>query len=122
MAKTPLFQDLNLMIEVGERVAVIGPNGIGKITLLRTLVGDWTPDEGEVKWSENVRVGYFAQDHAEDFAENLSLFEWMAQWMRETDDDQAVARYSAVLFSRTRSGNRLKCFQAASRGVCFSAN
>ena len=42
----PLFKGLNLMVEVGERIAIIGPNGIGKTTLLRTLVGDLAPDTG----------------------------------------------------------------------------
>ncbi|MFM8332977.1 MAG: ABC-F family ATPase, partial [Candidatus Methylumidiphilus sp.] len=87
----PLFQKLNLTVEVGERVAVIGPNGIGKSTLLRTLVGELTPDAGTVKWSENINLGYFAQDHAADFADGeLNLFDWMGQWKRPADDEQAV--------------------------------
>ncbi len=53
----PLFQNLKLMIAVGERVAVIGPNGIGKSTLLRTLVRDLMPDTGIIKWSENAEIG-----------------------------------------------------------------
>ena len=54
----PLFKNLKMMIAVGERVAIIGPNGIGKSTLLRTLVGDLKPGTGKVKWSENSEVGY----------------------------------------------------------------
>jgi ATPase subunit of ABC transporter with duplicated ATPase domains len=97
----PLFKGLDIMVEVGERVAVIGPNGIGKSTLLRTLVGELPPERGEVKWSENVELGYFAQDHAADFAEELSLFDWMAQWKREGDDEQAVrAVLGRLLFSQ----------------------
>lgn len=97
----PLFKDLNLMIAVGERVAVIGPNGIGKSTLLRTLVGDLEPDTGLVKWSENAEVGYYAQDHAEDFAEDLSLIEWMGQWRKEGDDDQTIrGTLGRMLFSQ----------------------
>ncbi len=53
-----------MMIEVGERIAIIGPNGIGKTTLLRTLVGTegggLNPDSGTVKWSENATIGYYA--------------------------------------------------------------
>ncbi len=97
---TPLFQNLNLMVAVGERIAVIGPNGIGKTTLLKTLVGDLTPDTGTVKWSENAEVGYFAQDHADDFAEDLPLIEWMGQWRKETDDDQTIrGTLGRLLFS-----------------------
>ncbi|MGK3129992.1 ABC-F family ATPase [Pantoea sp. C8B4] len=86
----PLFSKLNLMVEVGEKVAILGANGIGKTTLLKTLVGELTPDNGTVKWSENALIGYYAQDHADDFADDLSVFDWMSQWKQEGDDEQAV--------------------------------
>ncbi len=57
----PLFKNLNLLLEVGEKLAVLGTNGVGKSTLLKTLVGDLQPDSGTVKWSENARIGYYAQ-------------------------------------------------------------
>jgi len=88
--ETPLFDKLDLMAEVGERIAVIGPNGIGKTTLLRTLVGELPHWKGRLKWSENVEIGYFAQDHAADFAEDMSLFDWMNQWAKPSDDEQVV--------------------------------
>lgn len=99
MAK-PLLANLNLMIEAGERVAIIGPNGIGKTTLLRCLAGDLAPDRGEVKWAEKARLGYFAQDHAADFAEDYVLSDWMTRWTREGDDDLAVrGMLGRLLFS-----------------------
>jgi ATPase subunit of ABC transporter with duplicated ATPase domains len=113
----PLFKDLNLMIAVGERVAVIGANGIGKSTLLRTLVGDLTPDTGVVKWSENSEVGYFAQDHADDFAEGISLIEWMGQWRKETDDDQAIrGTLGRLLFSADDINKSVKVISGGEQG------
>ncbi|TEW52027.1 ABC-F family ATPase [Psychromonas algicola] len=85
-----LFKDLNLMIEVGERVAIIGQNGVGKTTLLRTLMGQVELDSGEYKWSENAQLGYYAQDHSSDFEKDQNLMDWMGQWMQEGDDEQAV--------------------------------
>ena len=75
-----LFRNFSLQIEAGERVAIIGPNGIGKTTLLRTMVGDMQPLSGAVRWAESADIGYFAQDHAEDFEYDYTLFEWMSQW------------------------------------------
>ncbi len=96
-----LFSGLDLMIEVGERVAIIGPNGIGKSTLLRTLVGDLTPDHGVVKWSENSRIGYYAQDHSADFADDTTLYDWMSRWGQPSDDEQVIrGTLGRLLFSQ----------------------
>ncbi len=98
---SPLFSGLNLLAEVGERIAIIGPNGIGKTTLLKTLIGELPPQTGEVKWSENVRIGYYAQDHSDDFKSDLSLYDWMSQWKKEDDDEQAIrAVLGRMLFSQ----------------------
>jgi ATPase subunit of ABC transporter with duplicated ATPase domains len=113
----PLFKNLNLMIPVGERVAVIGPNGIGKSTLLKTLVGDLTPDTGIVKWSENSEVGYFAQDHADDFAENMTLIEWMGQWRKESDDDQTIrGTLGRLLFTADDINKSVKVISGGEQG------
>jgi ATPase subunit of ABC transporter with duplicated ATPase domains len=95
-----LFNDLSLQIEAGERVAIIGENGIGKTTLLRCLANDLAPDHGSVKWAEKANIGYFAQDHAADFSKEMLLGEWMQQWTRATDDDQVVrSMLGRLLFS-----------------------
>ena len=96
-----LFAGLNLTVEVGERIAVIGPNGIGKSTLLKCLVGDLEPNTGKVKWSENANVGYYAQDHAADFEERKNLYDWMDQWGKESDDEQVIrGTLGRMLFSQ----------------------
>jgi ATPase subunit of ABC transporter with duplicated ATPase domains len=113
----PLFRNLDLMVEVGERVAVIGPNGIGKSTLLRTLVGELAPDGGTVKWSENADIGYFAQDHAADFATDMTLFDWMSQWKKPGDDEQAVrGTLGRMLFSSDETGKSVKVLSGGEQG------
>ncbi len=85
-----LFHKFRLQIEAGERVAIIGANGLGKTTLLRCLLGEIKLDTGTVKWAENAKIGYFPQDYAAEFAEEWSLFAWMSQWRSEKDDDQII--------------------------------
>ena len=96
-----VFSGLDLSIEVGERVAIIGPNGVGKTTLLRCLMSDLTADAGTIKWSENSTLGYYAQDHAADFAGKQDLIAWMNQWGKERDDEQAIrGTLGRLLFSQ----------------------
>ena len=59
-----LFEHFDLHLRAGDRVAVIGPNGIGKTTLLRILVGELPPDTGSVLYGSNVDVGYYDQQQA----------------------------------------------------------
>jgi ATPase subunit of ABC transporter with duplicated ATPase domains len=114
---TPLFSGLDLMIEVGERIAVIGPNGIGKSTLLRTLVGDLSPDSGTVKWSENAETGYYAQDHAADFAGDMTLFDWMGQWRKPGDDEQAIrGTLGRMLFSQDEINKPVNVLSGGEQG------
>ncbi len=86
----PLLQSLNLILEANQKIAVIGGNGVGKSTLMKLLVGAIKPDAGSVKWAEKAQLGYFAQDHEEDFSEDTTLFDWMKQWSRPGDDDQVI--------------------------------
>ncbi|GIU41510.1 ABC-F family ATPase [Shewanella colwelliana] len=91
--QNPLFKDVNLIAEVGERIAVLGENGVGKTTMLRTLIHDIPQDSGTIQWSENAAIGYYAQDHESDFENDMTLFEWMSQWRKPEDDDQSVRGY-----------------------------
>ncbi|MDQ6951643.1 MAG: ABC-F family ATPase [Mariprofundales bacterium] len=113
----PLFKGLDLMVPVGERVAVIGANGIGKTTLLRCLAGDLEADAGIIKWSENVQLGYYAQDHSADFAEDMSLFDWMAQWKKKEDGEQEVrGNLGRMLFSQNEIKKSVKKLSGGEQG------
>ena len=60
-----LFDGLNLHLRAGERVAVIGPNGVGKSTLLNIVAGKLAPDGGTVVFGSNVDLGYYDQQQAQ---------------------------------------------------------
>lgn len=96
-----LFKNLDMLVEVGERIAILGANGIGKSTLVKTLFGELTPASGHYKWSENASIGYYAQDHASDFDMDITVFDWMSQWQQAGDDEQTVRSVlGRLLFSQ----------------------
>ncbi len=113
----PLFKELNLKVEVGERIAIIGANGVGKTTLLKCLVQELEPDQGTVKWSENVTTGYVPQDRGDDFAKDMTLFDWISQWQQKTDDEQALrATLGRMLFSKDESRKSVKVISGGEEG------
>ncbi|HEY0922433.1 ABC-F family ATPase [Rheinheimera pacifica] len=112
-----LLKNLGLTIEVGEKVAILGANGIGKTTLLKCLVGDLTPESGMVKWSENAKIGYYAQDHAHEFSEAMTLFDWMSQWKQPSDDEQAIRGIlGRLLFSQDEIKKSVKVLSGGEKG------
>jgi ATPase subunit of ABC transporter with duplicated ATPase domains len=113
----PLFNDFNLMVEAGEKIAIIGENGIGKTTLLRCLAGDLKPNHGSVKWAEKAKLGYFAQDHEYEFEQGESLFDWMTRFTQEGDDDQAVrSMLGRLLFSGEDTKKSVKVLSGGEKG------
>ena len=112
-----LFANLDMMVEVGERVAIIGPNGIGKTTLLRCLYGDLEPSAGSVKWSENAQLGYYAQDHASDFEEDKTLIDWMSYWGKDSDDEQSIrGTLGRLLFSSDDINKKVSVISGGEQG------
>ena len=80
-------------------------------------MGELAPDTGLVKWAENAEVGYFGQDHATDFAEDMTLVEWMTQWRKESDDDQAIrATLGRLLFSQDEINKSIKVLSGGEKG------
>ncbi len=60
-----VLEDVSLRVERGDRIAIIGPNGIGKSTLLKIAMGETEPDAGRIEWGYETHPGYFSQDHYE---------------------------------------------------------
>jgi ATP-binding cassette, subfamily F, member 3 len=72
---TPVFSNLNLILEKGERIALVGPNGAGKSTLMKILAGRLHLNEGRRKEGHNVIVSYFSQDQDDLLASTKTVWE-----------------------------------------------
>lgn len=113
----PLFKNINMMFEAGEKVAIIGENGIGKTTFLRCLARDLQPNHGEVKWAEKANIGYFAQDHEYEFEQGEDLFEWMSLYRKPGDDDQVIrSMLGRLLFGGDDTKKSVKVLSGGEKG------
>ena len=77
-----IFNNLSFTINAGERVAIIGENGVGKTTLLKLLMGEVQPQFGSIKWAEKAKPGYYSQDHSALFQSDTSLTDWISEYVR----------------------------------------
>jgi ATPase subunit of ABC transporter with duplicated ATPase domains len=112
-----VLSNVNLKVEAGERIAIIGPNGIGKTTLMRVLAGELAPTRGTISWVENAEVGYMPQDPQAEFAEKTDLFSWMSTWTGKADDDQIVrATLGRLLFSGDETKKSVKVLSGGEKG------
>ncbi|MGM0559187.1 MAG: ABC-F family ATP-binding cassette domain-containing protein, partial [Myxococcota bacterium] len=64
-----IFEDIDFGVDSGEKVGVVGPNGVGKTTLFKILIGTFVPDSGRVSFQQGARVGYLPQEPQYDFTE-----------------------------------------------------
>ena len=95
-----VLHGVDLTVEKGDRLAIMGPNGIGKSTLLKIAMGNLVPDAGEVEWGYETHPGYFAQDHQAQFDSPSNTAE---AWIWSFCQDQGIGfvrgQLALMLFS-----------------------
>ncbi|MBZ0283744.1 MAG: ATP-binding cassette domain-containing protein [Anaerolineae bacterium] len=87
-----LFMDVNLLVRHGERVGLVGPNGVGKSVLFKLILGEYEPLDGIIKIGPSCRVGYYSQEH-----------QTLADWLHRSPldlvrDIQPMSEGNAVSF------------------------
>jgi ATPase subunit of ABC transporter with duplicated ATPase domains len=95
-----IFTDVDVAVDKGSRVAILGLNGAGKTTLLRMLAGILTPDTGEVLAGHGLRLGYYAQEH-----ETLDVDRTVLEHMRSAAADQTDGDLRRILGAFLFSGD-----------------
>ncbi len=82
-----LLNNVSFDLHRNDRCAIIGPNGIGKSTLLKILLRDVVSDQGNFEWSDTVKIGYFAQDYHKQLTPEKTIWEWLeSQIVAPTQD------------------------------------
>lgn len=103
-----VLHGVDMQILRGDRVAIMGPNGIGKSTLLKIVMGVLPTDAGTVEWGYETHRGYFAQDHREQLhPEDRTAEDWLWDYCADKDIGWVRGRLGLMLFSGDDSRKRL---------------
>jgi len=96
-----VLHGVDLLVHRGDRLAIMGPNGIGKSTLLKIVMGEIRADKGEVEWGYETHLGYFAQDHEEEFQGAKETTEqWLWNFCAGRDRGFVRGQMGLMLFTK----------------------
>lgn len=94
-----VLHGISFEVERGDRLALLGANGIGKSTLLEILTGHLKPDEGSWEWGHAAQIAYFPQDHMREVHGQISLLNWLSQHDPLVPEQRLREILARVLFS-----------------------
>ena len=114
--------DIQLEIEHQQRVAIVGDNGQGKTTLLRTLVGSLAPKAGSLRWGHNIKIGTYAQHVYTSLDPTDTVLEYLEyQAMPGTTDQQVLAVAGSLLFRDDHVHKKVKVLSGGERArLCMA--
>jgi ATPase subunit of ABC transporter with duplicated ATPase domains len=94
-----VVQPFSALVTRGEKICVIGKNGVGKSTLVKMLAGELPPDTGHVKWGHQAQVGYLPQDQAGVIRPGTTAFGWLRELEDKLTNEEISGLLGRMLFS-----------------------
>jgi ATPase subunit of ABC transporter with duplicated ATPase domains len=94
-----IIRPFSALVTKGEKIAIIGKNGVGKTTLVKMLVGELPPDAGTVKWGHQASVGYLPQDQAGIIRPGTTAFGWLRELEDKMSNEEISGLLGRMLFS-----------------------
>ena len=99
--EAPVFSGLNIDLQRGDKVAVLGKSGIGKTTLVKTLLGEHPARTGSVNWGHNTRIGVMHEEHRHEIEPGSTVYQWLFNHRPEVGEQHVRAVLGRMLFSGT---------------------
>lgn len=110
-----LFSKLDFIIERGEKIAITGPNGVGKSTLIKIVNGLLPPSEGTYEWGANSQVGYFAQETHDQVRGEQTLLRWLEGAVPGSAEQECRRVLGACLFPKDDAEKKVSALSGGER-------
>ncbi|GAB3533224.1 ATP-binding cassette domain-containing protein [Pontibacter brevis] len=115
----PVFTDVNLMVNKGDKIAVIGRNDIAASTFFRVIMGEEKQDSGTYEWGTTITASFFPKDNTEFFETDLNLVDWLRQFSTEKDESFIRGFLGRMLFSGEESLKKADVLSGGEKVRCM---
>ncbi|PLY05812.1 MAG: ABC transporter ATP-binding protein [Arcobacter sp.] len=103
-----VLNDISFTVEKGDKIALIGPNGIGKTTLCEILVENIKADSGDIHWGATIQNSYFPQNATDLIDGDNTLYDWLRNFDRDADIAEIRNCLGRMLFNGTEQEKQVK--------------
>lgn len=116
-----VLDKLNLLVNNGDKIAFVGPNHFAKTVLFEIITGNMTPDDGEYLWGVTTSQGYFPKNNDSLFTEDMSITDWLGQFVEDADETYLRSFLGRMLFSGDEALKSCKVLSGGEKVRCVLA-
>ena len=116
-----VLDNLNLLVNNGDKIAFVGPNHFAKSVLFEIITGNMQPDSGEYLWGVTTSQGYFPKNNDALFMEDMSITDWLGQFVEDADETYLRSFLGRMLFSGDEALKSCKVLSGGEKVRCVLA-
>jgi ATPase subunit of ABC transporter with duplicated ATPase domains len=116
-----VLDNLNLLVNNGDKIAFVGPNHFAKTVLFEIITGNMAPDAGEYLWGVTTSQGYFPKNNDSLFVEDMSITDWLGQFVEDADETYLRSFLGRMLFSGDEALKSCKVLSGGEKVRCVLA-
>ena len=116
-----LLTGFNLLVNPGDKIALVGPDEQSKSVLLQILSGETEADSGQITWGQTVTIASFPKDYSDFFDSDLNLVEWLRQYSSDPDETFVRGFLGRMLFSGEDSQKQARVLSGGEQVRCMFA-
>ena len=116
-----VLDNLNLLVNNGDKIAFVGPNHFAKTVLFEIIIGNMAPDAGEYLWGVTTSQGYFPKNNDSLFVEDMSITDWLGQFVEDADETYLRSFLGRMLFSGDEALKSCKVLSGGEKVRCVLA-
>jgi len=116
-----VLDNLNLLVNNGDKIAFVGPNHFAKTVLFEIITGNMQPDAGEYLWGVTTTQGYFPKNNDSLFMEDMSITDWLGQFVEDADETYLRSFLGRMLFSGDEALKSCKVLSGGEKVRCVLA-